>query len=126
MQDLGRWEFIYDQINGMLQPDVCGWVQDETAEGGELAPLVEQVYEARNRLCERLGADPDTDEDFELLISGFEGLSRACGKLMYRYGYQAGVNMGIGSGGANVLEGLGRGGCSGGGVCRNLGGLSGV
>ena len=47
MSHLERWEFIYNQINGMLQPDVCQWVKDETAEGGELAPLIEQIYEAR-------------------------------------------------------------------------------
>lgn len=95
----GRWEFIYDQINGLSEPDVCSWVKDETSEGGELAPLIEQVYEDRNRLCERLGAGPDTDEDFEQLVSGFEKLSRACGRLMYRYGYQDGVR-----GDVNVLE----------------------
>lgn len=104
MQDLERWEFIYDQINGLSEPDVCAWVKDETVEGGELAPLVEQVYGARNRLCERLGVDPDTDEDFEQLVSGFEALSRACGRLMYRYGYQDGVQMGTEGGVAGVLE----------------------
>lgn len=87
MLHLERWEFIYNQINGMLQPDVCEWVKDETCEGGELAPLIKQVYEARNRLCERLGADPDADEDFKLLVDRFESFSRVCGKLMYYYGY---------------------------------------
>ena len=48
-----RWELIYDQINGLNVPDVCGWAKDETSEGGELAPLIEQAYEARNRLCEK-------------------------------------------------------------------------
>ena len=24
-----RWEFIYNQINGLNEPDVCGWVKDE-------------------------------------------------------------------------------------------------
>lgn len=87
MLHLERWEFIYDQINGMLRPDVCEWVKNETAEGGELAPLIEQIYEARNRLGERLGVDPATDEDLELLVGGFEDFSCACGKLMYHYGH---------------------------------------
>ena len=99
-----RWKFIYDQLNGLNEPDVCAWVKDETAEGGELATLVEQIYGARNRLCERLGADPDTDEDFELLVGGFEKLSRACGNLMYRYGYQDGLQMGTEGGIADVLD----------------------
>ncbi len=93
MQDGARWEFIYNQINGMNEPDVCEWVKDETSEGGELAPLIEQVYEARNRLCEKTGLDPDTDPDVELLLSGLEGLSRTCGKLMYHCGYQDGVSV---------------------------------
>lgn len=74
-----RWEFIYNQINGMLEPDVCEWVKDETAEGGELGPLVAQIYGARDRLGERLGVDPAVDEDFELLIGGFEDFARVCG-----------------------------------------------
>ena len=92
MQDGARWEFIYDQINGLNAPDVCEWVKDEASEGGKLALLIEQAYEARNRLCEKTGLNPDTDPDFELLLSGLEGLSRACGKLMYHCGYQDGVN----------------------------------
>ena len=92
MQIEARWEFIYDQINGMNEPDVCEWAKDETSEGGELAPLIEQIYAARNRLCEKTGLEPDTDPDVELLVSGFEDLARVCGGLMYRYGYQDGVN----------------------------------
>ena len=91
---LERREFIYNQINGLNEPTVCEWVRDETSVGGELAPLIEQVYEARNRLSERLGVDAGDDEDFELLVSGFEDFARACGKLMYHYGYQDGAKMG--------------------------------
>ena len=82
-----RWAFIYDQINGMLEPDVCQWVKDESSMQGELGPLVEQIYEARKRLCERLGTDLETDEDVNQLVHGFEELSLVCGKLMYHYGY---------------------------------------
>lgn len=88
MQDEKRWEFIYNQINGLNEPDVCGWVKDESSMDGELGPLMEQVYQARDRLCERTGLNPDSDPDFELMISGFEKISRICGKLMYRYGCQ--------------------------------------
>ena len=87
-----RWEIIYNQINGMNESGVCEWVRDESAADGALGPLVEQAYGARNRLCERLGLDSDADPDLELLISGFESLSRACGKLMYQYGYRDGVS----------------------------------
>lgn len=92
MRDGARWEFIYNQINGMNEPDVCEWVRDESSMEGALGPLTEQIYNARTRLCERAGLDPDTDTDVKLLISGFEELSRVCGKLMYQYGYQDGIN----------------------------------
>lgn len=91
MRDSTRWEFIYDKINGMNQPDVCEWVRDESNMDGALGPLVEQIYEARNRLSERLGVDPSADPDFEQLVDGFEEFSRACGKLMYHYGYWDGL-----------------------------------
>ena len=88
-----RWEFIYDQINGLNEPDVCEWVKDESAMDGALGPLVEQVYGARDRICEKTGLDPDADPDLETLLHGFEAISRACGRLMYQYGYQDGANL---------------------------------
>jgi len=92
IKESGRWEFIYNQINGINEDDVCAWVRDESSMDGALGPLAEQAYGARDRLCRRMGLDPDTDPDFELLISGFEGISRVCGKLMYHYGYRDGAN----------------------------------
>lgn len=87
-----RWEFIYNQINGLNEPDVCEWVKDESTMDGALGPLVEQVYRTRDRLCEKTGLDPDADPDLETLLCGFEAISRACGKLMYQYGFQDGAN----------------------------------
>ena len=81
-----RWEFIYNQINGLNEPDVCGWVRDESTMDGALGPLVEQMYQARDRLCQRAGLDPDSDPDVTQLMDSFEAFSRACGRLMYRYG----------------------------------------
>ena len=92
MQCRERWEFIYNQINGLNEPDVCEWVKDESSMEGALGPLAEQIYQARNRLCERLGADPDADPDVMCLVGGLEDFSRACGRLMYRYGCQDGAD----------------------------------
>ena len=89
-----RWEVIYDKINGISESDVCEWVRDESSMEGALGPLIEQIYETRSRLSERLHVDPAIDPDFEKLISGFEAFSRNCGKLMYYYGYQDGINLG--------------------------------
>lgn len=91
MQDMERWEFIYNQINGLNEPDVCQWVRDESSMDGALGPLVEQVYQARNRLCAKTGLNADADPDFAVLFSGFEDISRVCGRLMYRYGRQDGT-----------------------------------
>ena len=88
MQTNERWEFIYNQINGINESDVCEWVKDESSPEGEIGPLTDQIYEARNRICDRTGLNPDSDPDLELLFSGFEKLSRVCGKLMYHYGRQ--------------------------------------
>lgn len=91
MQGNERWEFIYNQINGLNEPDVCQWVRDESSMDGELGPVVAQAYQARNRLCERAGLDPDNDPDIALMMDSFEKISRICGKLMYRYGLQDGA-----------------------------------
>lgn len=89
-QSTQRWEELYNQINGVYIPGICDAVRDETSEEGILAPLIERAYAARDRLAERLGADPGFDPDFEQLVSGFESISRACAGLMYLYGYQDG------------------------------------
>lgn len=86
-----RWEFIYNQINGFNEPDVCEWVKDETDKDGELAGLVEKIYQARERLCERMKLDAGADPDLEDIFNGFEDFSRICGKLMYQYGRQDAV-----------------------------------
>lgn len=91
MRGLERWELIYNQISGLCELDVCEWVKDETAEDGELWPVLKQAYDARSRVAERLGVDPSGDKDLAQLADSFEAFARACGKLMYRYGYQDGT-----------------------------------
>lgn len=90
MQNEMRWEMVYDQINGAFVPGVCEGVKDESAMDGKLGPLVAQIYEARDRLCQRTGISPDNDADLERLIDGAERLCRACGMLMYHYGWHDG------------------------------------
>ena len=60
--------------------------------GGVLGPLIQQFYLARDRIAERLGADPALDLDFVEMTDGMEHYARVCGKLMYRYGYRDGAD----------------------------------
>lgn len=87
-----RWEIIYNKINGEYVLDFCQEVRDECAEGGVLGPLIQQFYLARNRIAGRIGVDPGLDLDFNLMTDGLEGYARACGRLMYHYGYHDGIN----------------------------------
>lgn len=87
-----RWERIYNKINGEYDPYLCAEMKDEVSEGGMLGPLGQQIYQARDRIAERLNIDPALDADFNLLIEGIESYGRASGKLMYQYGYQDRAN----------------------------------
>lgn len=87
-----RWKIIYDQINGWNESDVCEWARDESSLDGEIGPLTERIYQAHSRICERTGLDPDTDPDLCLFLRCVEDLARVCGKLMYYYGYQDGMD----------------------------------
>lgn len=87
-----RWERIYNKINGEYDPYLCEGVNDEASEDGALGPLIRQIYQARNRIAERLNVDPALDADFNLLIEGIEDYGRVSGKLMYHYGYQDGIS----------------------------------
>lgn len=85
-----RWELIYEKINGEYVMDFCTEVRDEMS-GGEIGPLIQQFYLARNRIAARLGLDPALDRDFTQLTDAMECYARTCGKLMYRYGRQDGA-----------------------------------
>ena len=53
---------------------------------GALGRLVVLLYQARERVCQRAGRDGFSDPDVTQLMDSFEAFSRACGRLMYRYG----------------------------------------
>ena len=87
-----RWEIIYNKINGEYVLELCEEVRDECEEGGVLGPLIGEMYRARSRIAKRLGTDPALDDDLVLMTDKLEDYARACGKLMYHYGYQDGKN----------------------------------
>lgn len=90
MRELERWEFVYQQITGLYAEETCGGIRDEMVSGGYLMPFLERAYAARDRLCGRMGVDVYEDPDVDEMLRGFEELCRACGKLMYQYGWRDG------------------------------------
>lgn len=82
-------ERIYEKMNGFLSqeaaamPELAG-VEDEFAEGKECGRIYEDVYRAKQNLCERLGKDEDGD--VETILSGMERIARLLSLKMYDYG----------------------------------------
>lgn len=82
-------EQIYDMMNGFLLVGALSMpegivIEDEFAEGKECCLLYEGVYQAKQNLCERLGADEN--RDVEAILSGMERIARLLSLKMYEYG----------------------------------------
>lgn len=82
-------ELLYEMMNGFLISEMIpkeegALVEDEFAEGKECCRLYEEVYGAKLRLCERLGANED--KDVEIIISSMEEIARLLSLKMYDYG----------------------------------------
>lgn len=57
----------------------------EYADGALCRQLYEQIVDARDRLCERFGIDPD-DRDLDIILSSYEEINQIFGIKMYQYG----------------------------------------
>ena len=86
-----RWEIIFNKINGEYVLELCKEVKDECAGGGIVGKQIQKLYQARDRVADRLGVDPVIDADFHQMTEALEEYARTCGKLIYHYGYQDGV-----------------------------------
>lgn len=77
---------IYFTLTGQLIPvaEVPG-VPDAFAEGSFCARLLEEIYDARNRLLDRLGV-VDEDADLECILSGYEEMQEYLCLEMFRLG----------------------------------------
>ena len=76
-------EKIYLSMLGELTEPVPG-VQNAFAPGQPCAKLYRQIYEARCRLCERLGEEEN--DDLESIFDGFFEINRQMSLRMYRLG----------------------------------------
>ena len=85
--DSERIEFAWQQINGFSGPGTQDGVTDRSGPDGDIDRALGRLYEARDRLCARLNADPARDRDADELLSAAEDLARACGGHMYRQGW---------------------------------------
>jgi len=69
-----------------LHPDPDQFqVPCEYANGAPCWQLYEQILDARNRLCERFGIDPE-DRDLDIILSSYEEINQIFGIKMYQYG----------------------------------------
>lgn len=80
---------VYDSMNGLLDKDRCQTdelklVQDEFVEGLFCEQAYEEVFQANQRLCRRLGVQ--TDKDVESIIDNLLAISRHLSLKMYDYG----------------------------------------
>lgn len=76
-------EYIYETLLGeRLIP--CPGITNAFAEGTHCTRLYEEIYQANQRLCERLGTQED--QDVELLIDNFFEIMREISIRMFRYG----------------------------------------
>lgn len=82
-------EQIYNQMNGMyveecIPEDVKGIVQDEFTDGSACDTAYKMVYEAKQRLNDRLGTDED--KDIEIIIDNMFQICKQLSMKMFDYG----------------------------------------
>lgn len=82
-------EQIFEKMNGFLtegkphSKEVAG-IEDEFSEEKECGHLYDEVYEAKRRVCMRLGKEED--RDVEDILNGMEKIARLVSMKMYEYG----------------------------------------
>ena len=74
---------IYETMLGE-QIDPLPGIPNAFADGGKCARLYSEIYEAVQRLSDRLGAEEDPD--VEVILNNFWDINRELCLRMYRYG----------------------------------------
>ena len=76
---------VYDTLAGLTaEPHCLPGVENAFAPGAPCDTLYLQAYEARLRICQRLGVD--SDPDMEFLFHNMEEISRILGCKMFACG----------------------------------------
>lgn len=88
-KNVANGELIYNLMTGLynlqaVQFPESAIVEDEFQEGKPCELLYGRMYDARERLCERLGVEED--EDIETIINSMEDIARILALKMYEYG----------------------------------------
>ena len=84
--DLPYEQKVFEQMNGYYETQEVPGVRDESRDGF-VRTYIDALYGARDRLCSRFSI-PEGDSDMEAMLDASEGLSRACGLALFRYGSQ--------------------------------------
>ena len=77
-------ENVYEAVCGEYADEADYVIQNEFAEGKTCSEAYKRVYEAKRRLCERLGVDEDPD--VEMIIDSMFAITRTVGEKMFEYG----------------------------------------
>ena len=79
---------IYFSLLGQLEPEAAmPWVENAFTAGSECESHLIKIYDARNRLLERLHVEED-DEDLECIMDSFLSIQYTLCRKMYFYGMQ--------------------------------------
>lgn len=82
-------ELIYNFINGFYDENVVAppdnmCLEDAFADGTECNKLLEKMYQAKLRLCEKIGVNEDVD--VEIIFDSMEEIMKIISLKMYYYG----------------------------------------
>lgn len=81
-------EDIYDTMIGELIPELCiPGIYNEFEEGAPCERLYEKVYEAKCRICDRMGISGE-DPDVETIINNMFDIQKILCKKMFEYGVE--------------------------------------
>ena len=79
---------VYDSLCGELLPEYrLEWVENAFREGAFCAEAYAAAYDARLRLCARLGTDEDAD--VETIFDSLLAIQRTLCLAMFHYGRQS-------------------------------------
>lgn len=81
---------VYEMVMGVITesdiPEEYAKIQNEFSEGSECDKLYEEVYEAKQRISQKLHKAGEEDVDVELIINHMFDICRIVSTKMFEYG----------------------------------------